>query len=463
MAKIVTKFRYYKPHSKKSVGGYAKYIATREGVEKSAENQLSSSASLKQKELINKILEDFPDSAEMLEYEDYINAPTRANAREFITRAIEENAHPTLTDKTYADYIATRPGVEIEGSHGLFSNIDEKIVLSKVSDELNNHDGNVWTMIISLRREDASRLSYDKAEAWKNLLRKHTDELANALKIPYCDLKWYAAFHNESHHPHIHLLAYTEDKTVGFLTKDGIHKLRSVYGQDIFRNDLEHIYAEQTERRNTLKKDWNALLKEIFVRMENGNLNNPILEQKLTELSVRLSRTKGKKQYGYLKSDVKALIDSIVDELEKDENIVALYDLWWEKKYEMLKTYSSQMPPKIPLSKNKEFKSIKNDIIREAMRINQEQNEHTQGLSPQQDTNSEQQSSQHSHTTRTHAKQYHPHKSSSSAVAVTRLLRNVSNTFRDKIYDDPSKKLPVIDKRQRKEIEDKKNAIIQQY
>jgi len=461
MAKLVTKFRYYKPHSKKNVGGYAKYIATREGVEKNNGKQQSSST--KQQNLINKILEDFPDSAEMLEYEDYINEPTKANASEFITRAIEDNAHQALSDKTYADYIATRPGVEIEGSHGLFSNIDEEIILSKVSDELNNHDGNVWTMIISLRREDASRLSYDKGEAWRNLLRKHTDELANALKIPYNDLKWYAAFHNESHHPHIHLLAYTDDSSVGFLTKEGVHRLRSVYGQDIFRNDLEHIYAEQTERRNTLKKDWNALLADILFRIDNGTLNNPLLEQKLKELSVKLSKTKAKKQYGYLKPELKNLIDSIVDLLEKDENIAALYDLWWEKKCEILKTYSSQMPPKIPLSKNKEFKSIKNDIIREAMRIHQEEAERTQELPPHQESEAEEEKSQQKQNTYTQATHNYSHKSTPSAVAVTRLLKNVSNTFKDKIYNDPSKKLPVIDKRQRQEIEDKKNAIIQQY
>ena len=463
MAKLVTKFRYYKPHSKKRIGGYAKYIATREGVEKYNEKQITSPASVKQKELILKILEDFPDSAEMLEYDDYVHEPTKENASEFIARAIEDNAHQALSEKTYADYIATRPGAEIEGSHGLFTNLNEKVNLSKVSDELNNHDGNVWTIIISLRREDAARLSYDKGEAWRNLLRKHSNDLANALKIPYSDLKWYAAFHNESHHPHIHLLAYADDASIGFLTKEGVHRLRSVYGQEIFRNDLEHIYAEQTDRRNALKKDWNSLLNDILIRFEQGTLNNPLLEQKLTELSIRLSRTKGKKQYGYLKPDVKNIIDSIVDLIAEDENISALYDMWWEKKFEILKTYSSEMPPKIPLSKNKEFKSIKNDIIREAMRLHQEQTEQTKELPPHNNSDGSQNQSSFQGNQKSQSTQTKSHSSAPSAVAVTRLLKSVSNTFKEKIYNDPSKKLPAVDKRQKQEIEDKKNAVLQQY
>ena len=463
MAKLITKFRYYKPHGKTKTGGLANYIATREGVEENKKNIITSPATPKQKDFILKLLEDYPDCAEMLEYEDYVKEPTKENASEFITRALEDNANTAIFNKTYADYIATRPGVEKHASHGLFTNLDEKIDLAKVSEELNNHGGNVWTVIISLRREDAIRLSYDKGEAWQNLLRKHTDELADALKIPYADLKWYAAFHNEGHHPHVHLLAYTDDISVGYLTKEGIYKLRSVYGQDIFRNDLEHIYAEQSERRNSLKKDWNNLLNDILIRMEQGTLNNPLLEQKLIELSDRLSKTKGRKQYGYLKPDVKKIIDFIVDILAEDENISALYDMWWEKKYEILKLYSNQMPPKTPLSKNKEFKSIKNDIIREAIRIHQEQTEQTKELPPHHNSDRSQNQSGFQGNQKTESAQTKGHSSAPSAVAVTRLLKSVSNTFKEKIYNDPSKKIPDVDKRQRQEIEDKKNAVLQQY
>lgn len=371
MAKLVTKFRYYKPGGRKKIGGYAKYIALRDGVERCDDSKKYAPVSYNQKQLIAKILRDYPDSAEMLEYDDYKQHPTVGNASEFISRAIEDNAHSAMRQKTYADYIATRPRAEKVGSHGLFSDEDGEIVLSEVAADLNTHEGNVWTMIVSLRREDAERLGYNNVRAWQMLLRSHTQELADALRIPLEDLKWYGAFHNESHHPHIHVIAYTDDPKVGYLSKNGVEQMRSALGNHIFRDDLQHIFREQTEKRNELKKDWHALLEKILADMAENPNTHPEIEARLAELSLRLSRTKGKKVYGYLKRDIKDLIDEIVDLLAEDENIAKLYDLWYEKKYEALRTYTSEMPPKIPLSQNKEFKSIKNDIIREAMRMSQ--------------------------------------------------------------------------------------------
>ena len=435
MAKLVTKFKYYKPFGKKKFGGYAQYLACRNGVDKSEDTKKYTPSTVGQKKLIEKILKDFPDSKDMLEFDDYISSPSNENASEFISRAIEDNFQYASTKKTYADYIATRPRAEKLGKHGLFSNDGDEIILSKVSDELNAHEGNMWTMIVSLRREDAERLNYDNATAWRELLRAHTSELSDALKIPLSKLKWYAAFHNESHHPHIHLLAYTDDPQVGFLTKQGINNMRSALGNDIFQEDLQHIFTEQTERRNALKKDWHELLEDILKKISESEYQNPEVEQKLLLLSEKLSRTKGKKVYGYLKKDVKDLIDSIVDLLAEAENISKLYDLWYEKKYEILRTYTSEMPPKIPLSKNKEFKSIKNEIIREAMRIHQESGKTT--VDPP----------------KTH--QYNP---TVSATAVTRLFKNLCNIFRDKIDDGKQSPKTQVDRRQKKEIEDKKNA-----
>ena len=180
MAKLVTKFRYYKPGGRKKIGGYAKYIALRDGVERCDDSKKYAPVSYNQKQLIAKILRDSPDSAEMQEYDEYKQHPTVGNASEFISRAIEDNAHSAMRQKTYADYIATRPRAEKVGSHGLFSDEDGEIVLSEVAADLNTHEGNVWTMIVSLRREDAERLGYNNARAWQMLLRSHTQELADA-------------------------------------------------------------------------------------------------------------------------------------------------------------------------------------------------------------------------------------------------------------------------------------------
>ena len=459
MAKLVTKFRYYKPTAKKNIGGLALYIAKREGVELCDDSKKFAPSTKSQKKLIDEIIDTFPDGVQMLEYEDYLTNPTVKNASEFISRALEDNAPQVMNNPTYADYIGTRPRVEKQGSHGLFTDNDTEIILSKVSEEMNRHTGNFWTMIVSLRREDAERLGYNNAAQWKDTLRKHTQELSEALKIPLSELKWYAAFHNESHHPHIHLIAYSTTPGFGYLSKSGVAKMRSALGQDIFKDELEHIYREQTERRNELKRDWKSMLEDIMERISKGTYENPIIEQKLIELSERLSKTKAKKVYGYLQKDVKELIDSIVDELAKDERIAELYDLWYEKKYDVLKTYTSDLPPKIPLSENKEFKSIKNEIIREAMRIYTDSGEPLY-IEPPSNRTSGGGSSAHgqSQNYQSGATQHIPNRKAISAVSVTSLFRSLTNIFQSKIDDNNGNKIPVIDRRQRREVEEKRNA-----
>lgn len=218
MAKLITKFKYLKPNARQSVGGYAKYIATREGVDKIDQSYKLSPCSLKQQQLIEKILNDFPDSREMLEYEDYEKEPTAGNASEFIIRALEDNSYEVMQIKTYADYIATRPRVQRFGSHGLFTDDGIQVKLNEVSENLNQYGGNVWTVIISLRREDAERLGFHTGERWRDMFRTQTESIAKNFKIPMENLKWYAAFHNESHHPHVHLMVYTDGGVMSRVT-----------------------------------------------------------------------------------------------------------------------------------------------------------------------------------------------------------------------------------------------------
>ena len=364
MANLVTKFRYYKPRKSKTRGNYVKYVATRDGVEKINNDNANSNATKKQSELIEKILIDFPDCAEMLEYEDYLKSPTARNASEFITRAIEDNLNLFMDQTTYADYIATRPRVEKRGSHGLFSSIDEEVNLKEVSEEITNHGGNVWTMIVSLRREDAERLGYNSASRWRELIRSKSDEISEAFKIPLNNLKWYGAFHNESHHPHVHIIIYTADESVGYLTKSGIYKMRSTLANTIFQDEALHAYEEKGRVRDELRSSWKEMLNSIMEQIASGSYENEEIQNKLIELSIKLHNTKSKKVYGYLKKDVKELIDSIVDLLAEDEKISKLYDLWYEERYKILKMYSNDIPPKIPLSENKEFQNIKKEGFR---------------------------------------------------------------------------------------------------
>lgn len=369
MAKLVTKFKYLKPGARQGRGGYAKYIATRDGVEKIDDTKRFAPATWNQKQLINKILCDFPDSREMLEYEDYQRKQTIESASEFISRAIEDNAAVALNAKTYADYIATRPRAERFGSHGLFTDDGVQVNLAEVSRELNEYGGNVWTAIISLRREDAERLGFDNGSRWRDMLRTQSQALSENLRIPMGHLKWFAAFHNEGHHPHVHLIAYSTVESEGYLTKQGVQKLRSSFAKDIFAQDLVCIYEKQTEHRNRLRSESRDVLAEIISQINAGEYANPQLEELLLQLARRISRTKGKKIYGYLKADVKVIVDSIVDELAKDNRISTLYDLWYEQRENVLRTYNSNLPERVPLSQSKEFKSIKNAIIQEAMNL----------------------------------------------------------------------------------------------
>ena len=435
MAKLILKVNYYKPGRAKSMGGYAKYVATRDNVEKLEDKTVTFKSTESQEELIEKLIKDFPQSVHSIEYLTYKDNSTRANASEYITSTLEDNLPHIVDSPTYADYIATRPRAERIGSHGLFSSGDEPIVLSKVSEELNNHQGNVWVFIASLKRGDAERLGFDNASRWKDMIGSHVAQMASSMKIAPENLKWYAAFHNEGHHPHVHIMVYSTNPKEGYLNVYGIDKMRSAFAKDIFAQDLESIYEDQTELRQRLKEIANELIKDVLERAEGQNFESDSIEQKLVLLAEKLKKTKGKKVYGYLSKDIKDLVDSIVDELAKDETISDLYDLWYEKKYEILGMYSSRRPPKIPLSENKEFRSIKNSIINEAKHINED---------PSIKLN------------------HSPMPKRVSATAVTRLFKNLCNIFRDKLDDENRRTIytHAVDKRIRREDEAKRNAEI---
>ena len=372
MAKIVTKFKYLKPDRKQSAGGYAKYIATREGVEKIDDSKKFAPVTVKQQKLIGKLVKDFPDSVKSLEYQDYLAKKTIGTASEYILRTIEENSYEIAGRETYAKYIATRKKKEKFGRHGLFTNNGVPVSLTKVQYELNKHKGNIWTAVISLRREDAERLDFNRGERWRDMLRTQTGAMASNFKIDIENLRWYAAFHNESHHPHVHLIVYSVNPKEGYLTEQGIENLRSKFAGEIFAQDLVSIYAKQTESRDTLRVDSKSLVADIVSQINSGDYDNPTVEKLLRQLSDKLSRVSGKKQYGYLKADVKDIVDNIIIELSKDERIAKLYDIWYDHREEVLRTYTNTLPKRIPLVDNDTFKPIKNHVIAEALRIKSE-------------------------------------------------------------------------------------------
>lgn len=344
MPRLVTKFKYLKPGAGgRSVGGYARYIATREGAERIDDSHRHAPATQKQQALIEKILRDFPDTKQSHEYRDFRQERTVGNASEFISMAMEENLDAVANTKTYADYIATRPRAERFGSHGLFTDDGVEVQLSEVSKELNAYRGNVYTAILSLKREDAARLGFDHGSRWWDFLRGQTPILSENLKIPMSHLRWYAAFHNEGHHPHVHLIAYSTVPGEGHLSTKGVEEMRSVFAREIFSQELMFTYQQQTEYRDRLREQGRESVSEIVAKINAGEYLNPRIEELLVQLSDRLSHTTGKKVYGYLKSDVKAIVDQIVAELAGDENIRELYDLWYEQREDVLRTYENNL------------------------------------------------------------------------------------------------------------------------
>lgn len=370
MPRLILKCRYIK-NQKTHLENLVRYIATRDGAVPVKNTKGYLPASGKQKKLIVELLKDLPATKDLFEYSDYKKHPTIENASEFITTALEQNLDLIRKKKNYVDYIAHRPGVEKLGSHGLFTDAGVPVVLAKVQEEVSNHSGNVWTDVISIRREDAARLGYDQAEAWQSLLRAKRNQMAEAMKIPPDHFKWYAAFHNEGHHPHVHLIAYSTDAKKGYVTEKGIEQMRACLAKEIFKQELYEIYSEQTIRRDKLLQSVNDTLKTLALQMNNHSYKNTNIEQMMMNLSEKLQNYKGRKVYGYLPQTVKALVNQVTDELGKDEAIQSYYALWYELRSEVLKIYTDQIESRPPLSAQKELKSIKNLIIQEAVKLGQ--------------------------------------------------------------------------------------------
>lgn len=323
----------------------------------------------KQREYIQRLVRSFPHSKELLEYEDYMERPSRGNAQEFIDQVHELYIDMMDERENLVDYMANRPGVQTYGDHGLW-NADGKVpVLSRAVDEVAKHPGIVWTPVVSIRREDAERLGYNDAENWRALINASIPDIAHGYKIHPDNLRWYAAFHRKEKHVHIHMVVFSSDPKEGYLTKQGIREVKSAFAKQIFRHDLISIYEKQTEHRNHLQREAQSLMEEFIGKMANGTLKNERLIALITELTKRLQDTTSRKVYGYLPSTSKRLVDAIVDELAKDDRIDAAYKLWYEMQDEKCRTYNEQLPERIPLSQQKAFKPVRNMVIQETLRL----------------------------------------------------------------------------------------------
>ena len=342
-------------------------MGTREGVEKLPNGIDNKPPTQKQRDLICECITAVPEALMYPELKMYQEQETRYTATEFLDAFIERNADRIDGVKKLVQYYGERPGVEKLGRHGLFSQTDDKIDIDKIADEVSNHEGILWTHVISLRREDAERLGYNKAEAWKELVRRNVLQIAEAHKIEPSKLQWYGAFHNTTHHPHIHLMVYSKDTKQGYLTNKGIEDMRAMFTKDIFRNEMYQAFTLETQMRDEVRAEARKQIDELLSGAETPTSASEEIQNLYVRLISQLSNYKGKKMYGYLPKNIKQTVDAIVAEFAKDERIAELYAEWNKANREKLSVYYDKKRPDITLEENKEFRDIKNAVIRSAV------------------------------------------------------------------------------------------------
>ena len=408
MAKLIQKSGFL---SKKRAGRYMKYIATRDGVE-----------------------------------------------------ILNEDA-----EGIYMRYIATRPRAEKHEGHGLFG-AEPHVDLEKTIQELKAHEGNVWTIIYSLRREDAARLGYDNAESWRLTLLAHQNDFAEAMQIPPEYLHWYAAFHDEGEHPHIHMMLWSDDLRYGFLRKDRLLHMQSVLTNTIYADELKELYIQKDVAYKEVTEAAREVMHDLVERMESVSEPPASIQENLLELALELRTVSGKKQYGYLKKPLKDMVDSIVDELEKLPEVAAYYAVWNGLRDTLEGYYKNRPRQHNPLSQQKEFRAIKNAIIQEAERLRQ-QMEQTQAATEQDSSQDEEPSAGNTSTDASANPTLADENTSSTAShdaqlpseyllnSTIRLFHQMGQIFRDNAAP-PSNPMGIrIDSKRRKKLMQKRLAM----
>ena len=441
-----------------------KYIATREGVEVLTGK---GPATEKQKEMVAKLLKDFPDVRDSFEYEDYKQAPTLHTASALISAALDSHMQNLQSENGYLKYIATRPGAEKHGAHGLFGREDNANLNAAMRD-LTAHDGNVWTIIYSLHREDAERLGYNNAAAWRKLLVSQQNKIAEAFHVPASALHWYAAYHDADTHPHIHMMVWTDQET--FLKRDAVVKLRSAMTNSIFQAELENLYIRKDAAYKDVTEAARAVMHDLVDRMESVSEPPASIQQKLLKLALELRTVGGKKQYAYLKKPLKEMVDSIVDELEKLPEVAAYYSVWNGVRDTLEGYYKNRLRQHNPLSQQKEFRAIKNAIIQEAERLRQ-QMEQTQTAAEQKSSQDEEPSAEKTSSDtstnptlvseNTSSETSHSARLSSEYLlnSTVRLFHQMGQIFRDNAAP-PSNPMGIrVDSKRRKKLMQKRLAM----
>ena len=464
MAKLIFISPYLKGGTNSArLANHVRYISTRDGVQTLNDGAKNLPPTKKQEEYIQKLTKKFSEATLLPEYEEYISVPSRYTASEFIEQTEEIYSFDLDERENFIGYIASRPGVKKLNEHGLWNADGQVPVMQTAMDEVSQHEGNVWRPIISLPREDAERLGYDRVESWQNLIKSSLIDIAEGYKIKPDHLRWYAAMHVKEKHIHVHMVIFSTDPKEGYLTKQGIKQIKSALVRQVYKDDLLNVYQKQTAHRDLLQENALEVMDSLIQKMQDGDLKNPKLELLITELAERLRNYSGKKVYGYLPPATKRIVDAIVDELAGDERVAEAYSLWQDMRDEVFSFYSKAKPERVPLSQQKEFKPVRNMVIREVVQMmEQQQNESveydmTQYAAPELKSLSENTSPDTEHNTQPRQEHRAPPPDSVAACMI-RMLHHMGNIFRDNVSSSGYRGLQ-LDRKRRKELQEWKIAL----
>lgn len=464
MAKLIFISPYLKGSSNSArLANHVRYISTRDGVQTLSDSAKNLPPTKKQEEYIQKLTKKFSEATLLPEYDEYVSAPSRYSASEFIEQTEEIYSFNLDERENFIGYIANRPGVKKLNEHGLWNADGQVPVMQTAMDEVSQHNGNVWRPIISLPREDAERLGYDHVVAWQNLIKSSLIDIAESYKIKPDHLRWYAAMHMKEKHIHVHMVIFSTDPKEGYLTKQGIKQIKSALVRQVYKDDLLNVYQKQTAHRYLLQDNALEVMDSLIQKMQDGDLKNPKLELLIAELAERLQNYSGKKVYGYLPLATKRIVDAIVDEIASDERVAEAYSLWQGMRDEVFSFYSKAKPERVPLSQQKEFKPVRNMVIREVVQMmEQQQNESveydmTQYAAPELKSLSENTSPDTEHNTQPRQEHRAPPPDSVAACMI-RMLHHMGNIFRDNVSSSGYRGLQ-LDRKRRKELQEWKIAL----
>ena len=465
MAKLIFISPYLKGGTNSArLANHVRYISTRDGVQTLNDGAKNLSPTKKQEEYILTLTKKFSEAKLLPEYEEYISAPSRYSASEFIEQAEEIYSFNLDERENFIGYIANRPGVKKLNEHGLWNADGQVPVMQTAMDEVSHHEGNVWRPIISLPREDAERLGYDRVASWQNLIKSSLIDIAEGYKIKPDHLRWYAAMHMKEKHIHVHLVIFSTDPKEGYLTKQGIKQIKSALVRQVYKDDLLNVYQKQTAHRDRLQENALEVMESLIQKMHNGEISNPKIELLITELAERLQNYSGKKVYGYLPPTTKRIVDAIVDELANDAHVAEAYSLWQNMRDEVFSFYSKAKPARVPLSQQKEFKPVRNMVIREVLQmmeqLQSESVEYSDGRQqavPELETTSES-SAPTAPPYAQHRSEHRAPPPESVSACMIRMLHHMGNIFRDNVGASGYRGLQ-LDRKRRKELQEWKIAL----